>query len=284
MKKLFLLLAVLTPLLGQAKKTTPTHVRWCSFNVRLNTKKDIPIGASWESRRDRVCQYLRDNKLDVVGFQEVTTSMLPEMAERLPEYAYVAQGRRGTPTGDEMTPVFYLKEKYDELAHGTFWYSEHPDSVGSKCWDTPIPRIATWVKLRDKQTKRVFIALSTHFPLSSNLARTESGKLLVAKTAKIAGKNPAMLGGDFNMSENHPGYAAIVGNPYVLRDAYYMSPHHTGVRYTYQQFSKIAPWEAPRGDFMFVSEQIQVTRTHFEKDIPDEPLSDHNPIWADLEF
>jgi endonuclease/exonuclease/phosphatase family metal-dependent hydrolase len=140
------------------------------------------------------------------------------------------------------------------------------------------------VKLRDLATGKVFVALSTHFDHKGRQARIESGKLLQSKMLSIAGKNAAMLAGDFNMSDTSEGYAALVGGKYVLRDAYYMSPQHTGVRYTYQAFSTVPPSRGPRGDFIFVSRQISVLQTHFEPDIPDLPLSDHNPIWADLEF
>lgn len=286
-KTLFLVaIAAILPLCqADARKTNVTNVRWCSFNVRVNAKIDVERGASWETRRDRVCQWVKDNHVDVVGFQEVQTSMLPDIIERLPEYAYVAQGRLNKEKGDEMVPVFYRKDKYELIDSGTFWLSETPDSKGSKGWDAVVPRIATWVKLKDVATGKVFLALSTHFDHKGKQARVESGKLLAAMMPKIAGKAPAMLAGDFNMSDTSPGYAAIVGNPYVIRDAYFMSPHHTGVRYTYQAFSSLPDDKPkPRGDFIFVSKQIQVTATHFEPDIPTLPLSDHNPIWADLMF
>ena len=285
MKKLLLILAVMViPTIMAARKPKVTSVRWASFNIRVDVSADAAIGASWQSRRDRVCQWVRDNQIDVVGFQEVLSSMMPDLVERLPEYAFVAKGRRNRETGDEMVPVFYRKDRYKELDHGHFWLSETPDEPGSMGWDTSLPRIATWVKLKDRQTGQVFVALSTHFDHRGTKAREESGKLIQQKMQEIAGKHPVMLAGDFNMGDTSPGYAAIVGGPYVLRDAYFMSPSHSGVRYTYQAFSTIAPEKAPRGDFIFVSQQIRVLSTHFEPDIPDAPLSDHNPIWADLEF
>jgi len=35
------------------------------------------------------------------------------------------------------------------LRDGTFWLSETPEKVGSKGWDAALPRIMTWVKLKD---------------------------------------------------------------------------------------------------------------------------------------
>ncbi len=282
MKKLFLLLAVLMPLLGQAKKTAPTKMRWCSFNLRVNAASDAEIGCSWESRRDRVCDWIHDNGIDIVCMQEVTTSMLPDLAERLPDFAYVAQGRRNTQR-DEMVPVFYRKDKYQEVKHGTFWLSETPDSVGSRGWDGAHPRIATWMMLRDKATKQEFVVMSTHFDHKGQIARRESGLLLPAKLQSIAGKRPAFFCGDLNLTDTTEGYAAIVSSPYILRDTYFMAPH-TGVRYTFHSFSRIEPDKAHRIDFQFVTPQIRVLQTHFEQNIPDAPLSDHNPIWADIEF
>ncbi|MCR4921987.1 MAG: endonuclease/exonuclease/phosphatase family protein [Bacteroidaceae bacterium] len=284
MKRIILLILLLAPLCCNAGKKQPCNVRWCSFNLRVNTKEDIPKGASWETRRDRCCQYLKDSNIDVVGFQEVTTSMLPDLVERLPEYGYVAQGRLNREDRDEMTPVFYRKDKYDLLDSGHFWLSETPDVPASKGWDTSVPRIASWVKLKDKATGKVFVALSTHFDHKGHQARIESGKLLQKMMVKIAGKHPAMLAGDFNMTDTTPGYAAIVGGPFVLRDAYYMSPEHEGVRYSYQAFSTIPPEKGHKIDFIFVTSQVEVLHTCITKDVPDAPLSDHNPHWADLRF
>ena len=284
MKRLILLFVLFVPLMCGAKKSEPTRLRLCSFNIRIKANEDVPIGASWETRRDRACQYILDNNIDIVCFQEVTTEMLPDIVERLPQFGHREQGRMGNPKNDEMTPVFYRKDKYEELAHGTFWYSETPDSVGSKSWDAYFPRVATWIKLRDKQTKQIFVATSTHFDHRGQVARRESGRMLPGMLQKIAGKYPAFVAGDFNTTRGSDAYSAIVGNPYVLRDAYFMSPKHTGVRYTVHCYSTILPKDAPTIDFMFLSKHFQVLQTHYEPDIPDAPLSDHNPIWADLEF
>ena len=104
------------------------------------------------------------------------------------------------------------------------------------------------------------------------------------KIQEIVGKKPAAVTGDFNITDTNPAYATMVGSPFVMRDAYYMSPDHEGVRYTYHNYSMIPPEKAHKIDFIFVTPQIRVLRTGVEKNIPDAPLSDHNPHWADLEF
>ena len=40
------------------------------------------------------------------------------------------------------------------LFAGNFWLSDTPDVVGSRGWDAKLPRIVTWVELRDLKNDR----------------------------------------------------------------------------------------------------------------------------------
>ena len=266
------------------KKEQVTNVRWCTFNIRCIAGIDNEQGVGWDSRKDRACQWVKDNGIDVVGMQEVTHQQLVDILERLPEFDYVGVGRTDGKEGGEYTPVLFLKDKYEALDRGNFWLSETPDSAGSKGWDAALPRVASWVKLKDLATGKVFMAVNTHFDHIGKVARVESAKLIMQKIQEIVGNKPAAVTGDFNITDTNPAYATMVGSPFVMRDAYYMSPEHLGVRYSYHAYSTVAPEKAHKIDFIFVTPQIQVLRTGIEPNIPDAPLSDHNPHWADLQF
>ena len=64
---LFLLAAVL--LLGGCAEEKKTDVRWATFNVRYDNPQDSLN--NWQYRKDRVCQFIKDHELDIVGMQEV---------------------------------------------------------------------------------------------------------------------------------------------------------------------------------------------------------------------
>lgn len=285
MKKLIiLLLATMMCGMTAAKRTKQTQVKWCTFNIRYYTDRDTRRGLGWDTRKGLACQWVKDNNIDVVGMQEVTHRQLEDILLLLPEYDYVGVGRADGKQGGEYSPILFRKNKYKALARGNFWLSETPDVPGSLGWDADQERIASWVKLKDLETGKVFMAVNTHFDHIGTKARVESAHLIMQKIQEIVGKKPAVVTGDFNVTEESPAYAAMVGSEFVMRDAYKMAPEHVGVRYTYQGFSCIAPEKAEKIDFIFVTPQIKVNQTGIEKDNPDAIMSDHNPHWAELAF
>ena len=190
MKKiLFALAALLLPLAGMAKEKVeqPVKVRWCTFNVRCIAAPDEKIGCSWEVRKDNVAQYVLDNNIDIVGMQEVTFKQLNDLRERLKGYDYVGVGRTDGKEKGEFTPVFFRADKYEPLEKGNFWLSETPDVPGSKGWDAALERVASYVKLKDKATGKIFMAINTHYDHIGVQARKESAKLIMSKIKSIVG-------------------------------------------------------------------------------------------------
>ena len=274
------------PLLSFAKEKVqdPVKVRWCTFNIRCISSDDEKIGCGWDSRKERVAQYVLDNKIDIVGMQEVTFKQLQYLRDYLKDYDYVGVGRTDGKEKGEFTPVFYLKDKYEALDKGNFWLSETPDVPGSKGWDAAIERVASYVKLKDKATGRIFMAINTHYDHVGVTARKESAKLIMKKIQEIVGSNPAVVTGDFNIEESDEAYKTMVTDAFKMNDAYHMTAHHTGAPYTFQSFCRISPLKAPKIDFIFITPNVKVLQSHIERENPKRQLSDHNPHWADLEF
>ena len=286
MKKLMLMALAMMALAACTgnKKEKVIDVRWCTFNIRCIAGIDTEHGVGWESRKDRVCQWVKDNKIDIVGMQEVTHQQLLDVLERLPDFDYVGVGRTDGKEGGEYTPVLFRKDKYEPLDKGNFWLSETPDSAGSVGWDAALPRVASYVKLKDIATGRIFMAVNTHFDHVGQTARVESAKLIMQKIQEIVGDQPAAVTGDFNIDDQNPAYATMVGSEFKMLDSYKISPEHSGVTYTYHGYSSIAPEKAPIIDFIFITPSIKVLRTGIEPNDSTAELSDHNPYWADLEF
>ncbi len=287
MKKiLFALAALLLPLAGMAKEKVeqPVKVRWCTFNVRCIAAPDEKIGCSWEVRKDNVAQYVLDNNIDIVGMQEVTFKQLNDLRERLKGYDYVGVGRTDGKEKGEFTPVFFRADKYEPLEKGNFWLSETPDVPGSKGWDAALERVASYVKLKDKATGKIFMAINTHYDHIGVQARKESAKLIMSKIKSIVGDRPAVVTGDFNITEDNEAYSTMVNSGFKMNDAYHMTAHHTGAPYTFHDYCRISPLKAPKIDFIFVTPNVKVLQSHIERETPTKRISDHNPHWADLEF
>ena len=282
-KSLLLVFAMLLPLVANCKSDT-CKLRWGTFNIRLQNDGDEKAGYGWSVRRDRVADYVKSRHIEVIGMQEVLHAQLEDLLERLPEYDYVGVGRTDGKTKGEYSPIFFLKDKFEVLEKGNFWLSETPDVPGSKGWDAALERVASYAKLKDKASGKVFMAVNTHFDHVGVTARRESAKLIMRKIQEIVGKQPAVVTGDFNVTEDDEAYTTMTTNEFRMYEAYHETPNHTGTVYTFHNFCHIPPLKCEKIDFIFITPNIKVNHSHIEEPNPKAMLSDHNPHWADLEF
>ena len=279
MKKVLLLLLAVFALASCTEESV--KVRWATFNVRYDNPDDAPN--HWDARKERVADYIKEMKFDVFGTQEVLHRQFEDLKALLPDYEGVGVGRDDGATEGEYAAVFYNKHVFDALDSGTFWLSEHPDSVGRMGWDAACVRIATWAKLQHKATGKIVMAVNTHYDHVGEVARKESSLLIIRKIKEIVGDQPAVLTGDFNVTDDSEAYRTIVSNEFVLLDAHKVAEHTGGAGYTFHAFGKAAP-EGYKIDFVFVTPQIKVLHSEITPEVKDALLSDHNPQWTDLEF
>ena len=262
----------------------PITVNWGTFNIRYDNPDDKEN--NWKFRKDRVAEFIKQEKLDVVGMQEVLHNQLEDLKTRLPEYAEVGIGREDGKQQGEYAPIFYRKDRFKLLDSNTFWLSQYPDSVGFIGWDGACTRIATWAKLEDKSTGKVFLAVNTHMDHVGVEARRKGALLIIERIQDIVGNRPAVLTGDFNVDDTSEAYQTLTTNDFVLKDAYKTADVKEGVSYTFHDFEKIPVEEREKIDFIFVTPQIKVSRSWIPKENPDGKgvISDHNPQLATLQF
>ena len=183
-------------------------------------------------------------------------------------------------------PIFFKQAKYTLLDQNTFWLCEKPDSVGMVGWDAALTRIATWVKLQDKKTGQILMVVNTHFDHIGTEARRNSALLIIEKIKEIVGTSPAILTGDFNVSEDWDAYKTITNNEFILKDAHKVAGKRTGVDFTYHNFGKIPAEKCEKIDFIFVTPQIRVISSYIPFSQLNDTLflSDHNPEIVELEI
>lgn len=267
------------------QKSEPmTEVNWATFNIRYDNPADAQN--NWQYRKDSVAKFILDHDLDVVGMQEVLHNQLEELKERLSEYQAVGVGRDDGKTKGEYAPLFFKKNRFEVLDSNTFWLSQYPDSVGFIGWDGACCRIATWAKLKDKKNGKIFMAVNTHFDHVGVEARREGALLIMKKIQDIVGNRPAVLTGDFNVTDQSEAYSTLTTNKFVFKDAYKESTKKTGASYTFHDYGRIDDKDCEKIDFIFVTPNIKVGDSF----IPQEPdaekgfLSDHNPQVTSLSF
>ena len=174
---------------------TKTEFKVVSFNIRYGTAKD---GDNvWPRRRHLVLETIREAAPDLIGTQEAQWFQVKFLCDNLKDYAQISRSRRKDPS-DERCAILYRKSRFTPLAMGHFMLSDQPLVHGSRSWGSALPRITTWVRLRDKQNGRVFLFANTHYDYRSEKARQESWTVLREQLTDCARGRPIVLAGDFN--------------------------------------------------------------------------------------
>jgi endonuclease/exonuclease/phosphatase family metal-dependent hydrolase len=274
-----------------------TSLRVLTYNIRFDNPDD-PF--PWGDRLTGVADLLRRLEADVFGLQEVLAHQLRDLAEALPEYAHVGVGRGPTigegaaytPESSEHNPVFYRRERFEELSSGTFWLSSTPDVPGSQFAHTSFPRIATWVKLADKASGTPFVFVNTHFPYEPDAggvaARAFSARVLLEQLGQVAGESPTILTGDFNLDTTNEAdrvqtYAALGAH---FDDAFEAPAPHQGPEATFFGF-EVAGEGQSRIDYVFTSRAHAFTVLTYDTVLAHNGsfyFADHAPVVVELRF
>lgn len=254
-----------------------------SYNIRVAVDQGIN---SWDQRKEKVASMIRFHHAAVVGLQEALKEQIDDLLKLLPEYSWKGVGRDDGKEKGEYSAVFYRKDKFQLIDHSTFWLSETPDSV-STGWDAALPRIVTWVLLRDSRTGKEFYLFNTHFDHVGIEARKNSAILIIKKVRELAGdedslsfSKPVIITGDFNSRPESDAYKIITEE---FSDAMKISRNgHYGSIVSFNGFSKELE-EGNRIDFIFVNDKASVEQhgiigETFGGNYP----SDHMPVIAEL--
>jgi endonuclease/exonuclease/phosphatase family metal-dependent hydrolase len=263
------------------------EVRVMSFNIRYGTAKD---GENhWDHRKDWLTETIRTFEPDLLGTQETLGFQRDFLAAKLPEYDSLGVGREdGGPKG-EMMALFYKRDRFEKLAGGHFWLSETPDTIGSKSWDSSLPRMVTWVKLKDRQrpTASPIVFINTHFDHRGPTARLESAKLLRSKVRAFAQGSATIITGDFNTGAGSPPYQALFGpledQPSVVVDTFrVIHPQQSAEEGTATGFQASATGGS-RIDWIGVSRDWEIRSATIDRTSKSgRTPSDHFPVTAVL--
>lgn len=278
---------VFIPCFAMAQTST---LNMMSFNIRFANPDD---GFNyWPNRKELVASMIRYHEADIIGLQEALRSQLDDLTALLPGYQWVGLCRTdGTMTPDpdnEFSAILYRTDRYEMLDGATFWLSEEPDKVGSKSWDSSLPRIVTWAEFKDKQSGQTFYHFNTHFDHIGTKARANSAQLIKTRIKEIAKDAPVVLTGDFNCVETDDPYLLLTdkNDKAHLRDAMFISemPHH-GPLGTWTNSFQFPGVPGRRIDFIFVNSKVKVLKHAILSDSWSGRLpSDHLPVLARIVF
>lgn len=275
-----MLLVILGLVISGLAHGADTDVRVMSFNIRYGTAQDGED--SWGNRREALLSSIRAFGPDLLGTQECLKEQAEWLIERLPEYAFIGVGRDDGGLRGEMCGIFHREDRFRADSSGHFWLSETPDSAGSRSWDSALPRIVSWARLREmSDTLRTVHFLDTHFDHVGVEARRRSAELLRSRAIEIAGGSPIVVTGDFNApaDETDGGPYGILTKDGRLIDTYRLLHSPAPDEGTFHGFRGTI--DGPRIDWILVSPEFEVRAAEIMRGKHDGRwTSDHFPVTA----
>ena len=237
-------------------------MRVMSFNARIDVKSDGDHAFAY--RLPHILTFIKDQNPDVIGFQELSPSMLEVLKRGLEAYVAIGEPRD---TKGEANPLF-IKRAYTLYEAKTHWYSgkKHVAQTGAH-----FPRTFTVVTFVD-QTQPITV-INTHLSHVSASARKDAIHTLVAYAKEHDSAIPLVIMGDFNTT---PSEGLLNPLDTLLQSVW----HRQTLKPTFHGFT--APTMTEPIDHMYYSNhwQAQAFKVH---DHPKEAiLSDHYPISVTL--
>lgn len=195
-----------------------TKIRILDQNVRKNDAEDISQGRGAAVRKYRFQKLVQTYDPDVIGTQEADETWIDALTELFNDKYSMSYQYRGAQKGsDEACAILWKKDKYDLLQKGQFWLAEDPTSADPPGFGQYYPRIAHWVKLKDKATGEKFLIFSTHFGFPRNENHTDGYmpddyvylRGLFAKVCAQHSDAYVFIMGDFNLSYGSDPYITL---------------------------------------------------------------------------
>jgi len=263
-------------------------IRVMSFNIRYGTANDGDD--HWSKRKEFLAETIVAFSPDLLGTQETLLDQRNYLAAKMTSYESFGVGRDNGKEEGEMAALFYRASRFEKLSGGNFWLSDTPDTVGSRGWDAALPRIATWVQLKDLKNvgSKPILFLNTHFDHRGKQARQESARLIRQKIQALGADCSLIVTGDFNAEEGGGPYVALFANAEgkdspIVDTFRVFHPNASSNEGTFSGF-KATQVSGPRIDWIGCSRNWRVLSADIDRTQRDgHTPSDHFPVTAVLE-
>ncbi len=235
--------------IGQTESSQPNSVKTLelmTYNLKFASPDYKP---SWEVRRDMQVELIRKYNPDIIGTQEGLKEQIDWLADHLPEYVVIGEGRKGG-DDDEHMAIFFKRDKFRLREMQSFQLSETPEIIGSG--PEVNPRMVTWARFalidipaENKDGKypqdyrgnwentQEFYVFNTHYfnGRIDTLARLNASKLILKRVKALnrfgswTAERPVFLMGDFNCRPGSEPYKLLVSkknstNPDLFKNSF----------------------------------------------------------------
>jgi len=276
---LLTIVVVLTTSLGLPARQPAEPLTVLSFNIRYGTARDGDN--RWENRRELLFDVLRAEDPDLIGLQEALDFQIDEILAAMPGFAVVGVGRDDGRRAGEYAAILVRTDRFRMAGSGTFWLSDTPEVVGSTSWGNTITRIATWVRLIDRNGRGLW-HYNVHLDHQSQPSRERSTALLLERIdSRDWPEEPAVVTGDFNAGEDNAAVTRLTGgaSPRFVDTFRILHPDEADVG-TFSGF-EIGRTAGDKIDYVLVPPGTEVLDARIIRTVRDGRYpSDHFPVVA----
>ena len=249
----------------------------------MNTVKD---GINYFfNRSPMILKKIREEKPDIIGFQEATREIHRWLDANLDEYTIVGMGRNADFSG-EANPVAFRKERFDLFGLTQFWLSETPEIPGSRyAHQSHCPRILLSVKLRDTVSGKMFYVYNTHLDHVDDEARLLGIRQVLEEIKRDHLKSPAtvLLMGDMNATPDEISMIEVLNLDVPL-----LTDTSKTVVNTFHGYHGGSAFDRDKGkkiDYIFTDISDCTTKAYaWEDENNGIYLSDHYPVVCEFDI
>ncbi len=253
-------------------------MNFMSINLRFDTQDDGKH--QWGNRKEIMTDLIKQFSPSIIGTQEGWKPQIDELHRLIPPLEVIDNHREWIP--ERMYPCIFVNSEHIEVYDsGDFWLSKTPHTAGSTSFDSAWPRLATWIKAKEKTTDKQFIFVNTHLDHLLDKTRLLQSEVLISEINNIKDNLPIILAGDFNSYPHSDTYSNIL-NSLDLYDPW--DNHNENEEGSFHSFTGNSS-DNYRIDWILLQKEIKCNDIKFEKHSSKGIYpSDHFPVKATITF
>ena len=230
--------------------------------------------------RPLILEKIRQEKPDIIGFQEVLPHVAAWLKENLTEYYIAGCGREKDLTGEAMIIAYSERKRFSECEPGNLLAVTDTVRAGSRYpVQSMCPRTATDVVFEDMETGKVFRVINTHLDHECAGARKLGLEQILAhlRAEKAFADVPVILSGDFNAEPDSEEMKP-------LRETAGLVNATEGIGITFHNYHRDDPNDPQCSiDYIILKGDWELKKVEKWTEQKDGVcLSDHYPICAEL--